>query len=70
MPTCHACQRQVESVRGSLWHGQHSICLDCFQQWYDPDYAGVDPTSAISVGNATRRKLGLPLLGAAPRVPE
>jgi hypothetical protein len=60
--TCHACQRDVDHVRGSMWHGEHRICLDCFAQWYDPDYGDVDQTSARSVGNATRRKLGLPLL--------
>ena len=63
---CHACQRKVERLRGSPWHGSHRICPDCFAQWYDLDYDDVDPTSALSVGNATRRKLGIPLLVAEP----
>ena len=60
--TCHACQREVDHVRGSMWHGEHRICKECFMQWYDPDHDDVNPTSPRSVGNATRRKLGLPLL--------
>lgn len=59
---CHACQREVDRVRSSMWHEPHRICLDCFYQWYDPDYDDVDQTCPRSVGNATRRKLGLPLL--------
>lgn len=59
---CHACQREVDRVRSSMWHYPDRICLECFYQWYDPDYEGVDSTSALSIGNATRRKLGLPLL--------
>lgn len=59
---CHACERDVDRVRSSMWHSPHEICEECFLQWYDPDYSDVDPTSARSVGNATRRKLGMPLL--------
>lgn len=64
---CHACQRAVDRVRGTPWHGPYRICLECFYQWYDPDVGDVDPTSSLSVGNATRRKLGLPLLTAATK---
>lgn len=59
LPTCHACRRQVERVRGSPWHGDARICLDCFFQWYDPDDEGVDPTSPQSIGNRVRRNAGL-----------
>lgn len=58
---CHACQRWVDKVRGSPWHGPYRICQECFCEWYEP-CGDVDPTSALSIGNATRRKLGLPLL--------
>jgi hypothetical protein len=56
---CSACEREVDYVRGSIWHGDHQICRDCFYMWYDPDYADVDQTSSLSVGNAVRRKHGL-----------
>jgi hypothetical protein len=42
---CDCCQRAVLRVRGSLWHGQHRICVACFYVWYDegitdPDVLG------------------------------
>ena len=56
---CNACEREVDFVRSSMWHAPQLICLDCFYMWYDPDYADVDATSPLSVGNAVRRKHGL-----------
>ena len=32
---CDCCERQVSSVRTSMWHGTDSICLPCFFVWYD-----------------------------------
>jgi hypothetical protein len=61
---CDACQRAADSVRGSMWHGDHRICCDCFYQWYDPDNEEVDVTSALSIGNYVRKKHGLPPLRA------
>jgi len=66
MPTCHACRREVEKVRGSWWHGEHQICLECFYQWYDPDSSEIDPCSAVSIGNYVRKKHGLPPLDLEP----
>ena len=61
---CSACEREVGYVRSSIWHAPHRICSDCFRMWYDPDYADVDQTSALSVGNAVRKKYGLAPLEA------
>jgi hypothetical protein len=63
-PVCDCCQREVERVRGSIWHGQSRICTDCFFQWYDPDNKQVDPTNPVSIGNYVRKKHGLPPLAA------
>jgi hypothetical protein len=59
---CDSCQREVEEVRGSMWHGEDRICLECFYEWYDPD----DPlttfgnaTSKARIGNFIRSKYGL-----------
>ena len=62
-PICDACQREVDYVRGSMWHGKDRICLECFHMWYDSDQ-GVDNTSAASIGNAVRAKHGLDPLPA------
>jgi hypothetical protein len=32
---CDCCQREVDYVRGSRWHGKARICLPCFYVWYD-----------------------------------
>jgi hypothetical protein len=65
MPICDCCKRCVDKVRGSMWHGDSRICLECFYQWYDPDGA-VDPTDPVSIGNHVRKKHGLePLPEAA-----
>jgi hypothetical protein len=61
-PICDCCQREVEYVRGSMWHGDARICLDCFGQWYDPDNETVEPTKPVSIGNYVRAKFGLPPL--------
>lgn len=58
-PVCACCLREVERVRGSMWHGPHRICDECFGQWYDPDSCEVDPTDPISIGNYVRKKHGL-----------
>lgn len=60
---CDACQREVEKVRGSMWHGQDRICLECFYEWYD-GHAGVDHTDRTSIGNYVRKQHGLPPLAA------
>ena len=62
-PFCDCCQREVERVRGSMWHGNNRLCSECFGAWYD---GADDPTDPINVGNYTRRKLGLPLLEPKP----
>lgn len=59
---CDTCRREVDYVRGSMWHGTSRICRECFIMWYDGD-EGVDPTDPVSIGNAVRRKHGLPELG-------
>ena len=61
---CDACCREVEKVRGSMWHGNDRICLECFYQWYDPDSSEVDVTSRVSIGNHVRKKHGLEPLPA------
>jgi hypothetical protein len=65
-PVCDCCQREVERVRGSVWHGTSRLCPECFGQWYDPDNESVDPTDPISIGNAIRRRHGLPALEPKP----
>lgn len=61
-PVCDCCERQVDSVRGSMWHGKAGLCSECFCQWYDPDNNSVDPTDPVSIGNHVRSKHGLPPL--------
>ena len=55
---CDCCRREVDYVRGSMWHGSAKICRECFYEWYDPS-SGVDPTDPISIGNYVRNKHGL-----------
>lgn len=57
-PFCDCCQREVDRVRGSMWHGNHRICIECFGEWYD----GSGSTDPIVIGNHVRRKHGLPAL--------
>lgn len=59
---CDACEREVDYVRSSMWHGTAAICRDCFSQWYDPDNGDVDCTNPVSIGNYVRKKHGLPPL--------
>jgi hypothetical protein len=41
---CDCCQRDVDRVRGSMWHGQARICMACFYVWYDcGDETSSDP---------------------------
>ena len=61
MPICDCCRREVAKVRGSVWHGEAQICIECFDQWYDPDYV-IDQTNPVSIGNYVRKKHGLPPL--------
>lgn len=62
---CDACAREVEHVRGSIWHGGSRLCLECFYQWYDPDNASFDNRDRLSLGNYVRLKHGLPPLETA-----
>ncbi len=62
MPICDCCKRQVERVRGSMWHGEDRLCLECFGQWYDPDNDNFDSCDPVSLGNYIRSKHGLPPL--------
>lgn len=39
-PVCDCCNRIVDFVRGSMWHGEHRICLACFYVWYDSGCEG------------------------------
>ena len=57
LKVCDACRREVTYVRGSFWHGDSRICVECFYMWYDPDSPGV-----ADLGNAVRKKHGLPLI--------
>jgi hypothetical protein len=61
-PMCSCCQREVERVRGSIWHGTLNLCDECFLQWYDPDNGTIDNTDPMSIGNYVRKKHGLPAL--------
>lgn len=56
---CDACQREVDYVRGSMWHGVSRICRECFFQWYDPDNGTFDSNDPVSLGNYVRKKHGL-----------
>jgi hypothetical protein len=60
---CDCCRRDVEYVRGSFWHGEARICLECFAQWYDLDQ--IDTSDRVSIGNYVRLRHGLPPLAAA-----
>ncbi len=59
---CDACKRNVDYVRGSMWHGVNRICRECFSQWYDPDNGSFDSNNPVSLGNYVRHKHGLPPL--------
>ena len=65
LPVCDCCQREVERVRSSMWHGTARICLECFGQWYDPDNGSFDNCDPVSLGNYVRSKHGLPPLQLA-----
>lgn len=56
---CHACKRSGVRLRGSHWHGERRICLDCFFQWYDPDNSSFDNCNPLQLGNYVRSKHGL-----------
>ena len=62
---CDCCRRDVAHVRGSFWHGDARICLECFAQWYDLDNDQVDACDRVSLGNYVRLRHGLPPLAAA-----
>jgi hypothetical protein len=62
---CDCCRRNVEYVRGSFWHGDARICLECFAQWYDLDNDRVPSYDRVSIGNYVRLRHGLPPLAAA-----
>jgi hypothetical protein len=57
---CDCCRRDVEYVRGSFWHGDARICLECFVQWYDLDNDQVESCDRVSIGNFVRLRHGLP----------
>ena len=56
---CDCCQREVDYVRGSIWHLEARICRECFCQWYDPDNGTFDNCNPVELGNYVRRKNGL-----------
>jgi len=62
---CDSCQRDVDYVRGSFWHGDARICRECLAQWCDPDNDQLASADAASVGNYVRLRHGLPPLAAA-----
>jgi hypothetical protein len=62
---CDCCRRNVDYVRGSFWHGDARICLECFAQWYDLDNDQIDSSDRVSLGNYVRLRHGLPPLAAA-----
>lgn len=64
---CDCCRRQVEKVRGSMWHGTSRICSECFIEWYDGDRpitCEADLGSPLSIGNWIRKRHGLPPMEA------
>lgn len=65
-PTCDCCQREVERVRRSMWHGDDRICAECFDAWYDPDDGSYDPCNPVELGNHVRKKHGFPPIEDAP----
>jgi hypothetical protein len=57
--TCDCCQRIVDYVRGSMWHGDDRICRECFGEWYDPNRPLKDEDDLVdklSIGNWIRKK--------------
>ena len=60
---CDCCQRKVDKVKGTPWHGVAQLCQDCLFQWYDPDNDTFDHCNPIELGNYVRKKHGLPPLG-------
>jgi hypothetical protein len=62
---CDCCRRDVDHVRGSFWHGEARICLECFAQWYDLDNDRVPSCDRVSIGNYVRLRYGLPPIAAA-----
>ena len=62
---CDCCRRNVDYVRGSFWHGDARICLECFAQWYDLDNDQIDSSDRMSLGNYVRLRHGLPPIAAA-----
>lgn len=61
-PICDACEREVDRVRGSMWHGDARICPECFIEWYDPSRKDIEDMSPEAIGNYVRSKHGLPPL--------
>jgi hypothetical protein len=57
---CDCCRRDVEYVRGSFWHGDARICLECLSQWYDLDNDQILSSDRVSIGNYVRLRHGLP----------
>jgi len=62
---CDFCRREVDSVRGSFWHGEAKLCRECFAQWCDLDNVYTGAGDAASIGNYVRLQHGLPMLAAA-----
>jgi hypothetical protein len=64
MRACDCCKREVDYVRGSIWHGEDRICCECFVEWYDGDRPtmGTDDSDALAIGNWVRKRHGLPPL--------
>jgi hypothetical protein len=59
---CDCCKREVDYVRGSMWHNNYKICKECFYEWYDPTSDATDVTDKRSIGNWVRAKHNLPPL--------
>src|SRR5215469_13950766 len=57
---CDCCRRDVEYVRGSFWHGDARICLECLAQWYDLNNDQILSSDRVSIGNYVRLRHGLP----------
>lgn|GEM_PF-4465958 len=58
---CDCCEREVDYVRGSMWHGDNRICKECFIEWYDGDRPtyGTDDSNKLNIGNWIRKRHGL-----------
>ena len=65
--TCDCCLRPSSDVRGSVFHGDHKLCSECFGQWYDPDSGSFDNCDPVQLGNYVRGKHGLPPVSEAER---